>query len=145
MSTKEIQEKLVKNMRTWQKIEDASMASCGQIMENTDNPLIHLVMEIIQLDSQVHHRVQDFIARSLSEKSISITPEEMGQVWDGIQKHVDIEKRMVGFVEETLGAIKGKKMLVQEYLLEYLNADEKKHDMLLDSLEKVKGGMYPYA
>jgi len=144
MSTKEIQDKLVSNMRSWQKIEDASMASCGQIMSETDNPLIHLVMEIIQIDSQVHHRVQDFIARSLTEKAVSITPEEMGKVWDGIKKHVDIEKKMVGFVEETLGAVKGKKMLVQEYLLNYLRTDEKKHDMLLEALEKVKGGMYPY-
>lgn len=145
MSTKEIQKKLVENMRAWQKIEDASMASCGRVMEQTENPLIHLVMEIIQIDSQVHHRVQDFIARSLTEQAISITPEEMGKVWEGLKKHIDIEKKMVGFVGETLAALKGKKMLVQEYLLNYLKQDEQKHDMLLEALERIKAGMYPYA
>ena len=36
-------------------------------------------------------------------------------------------------------------MLVQEYLLNYLLVDEKKHDSLLAQLEAVKKGMYPYA
>ena len=36
-------------------------------------------------------------------------------------------------------------MLVQEYLLNYLKADEMKHDALLSLLEAVKKGMYPYA
>jgi hypothetical protein len=145
MSTKEIQENLVKTMKQWQKIEDASMASTGKIMEQTDNPLIHLIMEIIQIDSQVHHRVQDFIVGSLERQSISLDPAEMGKVWEAIQSHINIEKRMVGLVEETLQALKGKKMLVQEYLLNYLKTDEQKHDMLLETLDKVKAGMYPYA
>ncbi len=145
MSTKQIQEKLVSAMKTWQKIEDASMASCGRIMEKTENPLIHLVMEIIQIDSQVHHRVQDFIVRSLTQQAVALDPEEMGKVWEGLQQHIDIEKKMVGFVEEALASLKGRKMLVQEYLLNYLRTDEKKHDMLLQSLEKIKSGMYPYA
>jgi hypothetical protein len=36
-------------------------------------------------------------------------------------------------------------MLVQRYLLEYLLADEKKHDQLLEKLEAIKKDMYPYA
>ena len=51
---------------------------------------------------------------------------------------------MVGQVEEALGALKGRKMLVQEYLLEYLREDERKHDALLEALQKIKQGMYPY-
>ena len=144
MSTKEIQEKLVENMKRWQKIEDASMASTGRIMEQTENPLIHLVMEVIQIDSQVHHRVQDFIASTFERAPVSITPEEISQVWEAVEQHIAIEKKMVGFVEETLSAIKGKKMVVAEYLLNYLRDDERKHDNLLAALEKVKAGMYPY-
>ena len=36
-------------------------------------------------------------------------------------------------------------MMVQEYLLNYLYADEMKHDSLLSLLEAIKKGMYPYA
>ena len=51
MSTKEAQEKIVANMRRWQRVENASVASTGQIIEKTDNPIVRLVMEIIQRDS----------------------------------------------------------------------------------------------
>ena len=51
MSTKDIQAKLVETMEHWQKIEDASVASTGQIIDQTKHPLIRLVMEIIQADS----------------------------------------------------------------------------------------------
>ena len=144
MTIKEIQTKLIENMKRWQKIEDASMASTGRIMEQTDNPLIHLIMEIIQIDSQVHHRVQDFIAGTLEREAVTLSPEELGKVWDAVQNHIDIERKMVGFVDETLSALKGKKMVVQEYLLSYLKEDETKHDHLLSTLEKIKTGMYPY-
>ena len=35
-------------------------------------------------------------------------------------------------------------MVVQEYLLEYLLIDEKKHNKILDTLGTIKKGMYPY-
>ena len=145
MTTKEIQEKLVDTMHKWEKIEDAAVASTGKIIDSTDNPLIRLVMEIIQADSRMHRRVQEFIAATLTEKAVSLTPEEMGKVSEAIEKHNAIEKQMVGYVDETLNALKGKKMLVQEYLLNYLWDDEKKHETLLSILDKVKEGMYPYA
>jgi hypothetical protein len=69
----------------------------------------------------------------------------MGKVSEAIEKHNAIEKQMVGYVDDTLSALKGKKMLVQEYLLNYLWDDEKKHETLLSILDKVKEGMYPYA
>ena len=144
MKGKEIQEQMVSNMKNWQKIEDASVESTGKIMEQTENPVIKLVMEIIQRDSKFHSRVQEFIAASLENQPVSLTPEEMGKVWDGIEKHIQIEKKMVGCVDEALAALKGRKMVVQEYLLNYLRQDEKKHDDLLDSLQKIKSGMYPY-
>ena len=145
MTTKEIQEKLVDTMHKWEKIEDAAVASTGKIIDSTDNPLIRLVKEIIQADSRMHRRVQEFIAATLTEKAVSLTPEEMGKVSEAIEKHNAIEKQMVGYVDETLNALKGKKMLVQEYLLNYLWDDEKKHETLLSILDKVKEGMYPYA
>jgi hypothetical protein len=144
-TTKELQEHLVETMRHWQKIENASVASTGRVIEKTENPLIRLVMEIIQADSQMHHRVQELIASTLVREPVTLTPEEMTAVWEGIEKHIELEKQMVGYVEQTLAEIKGRKMLVQEYLLNYLRNDEKKHDSLLAALEGIKKGMYPYA
>jgi len=144
MSTKESQEQLVAHMRRWQKIEDAAVASTGKVIEETENPIIRLVMEIIQRDSQMHHRVQELIADSLTTKSIAMTPEELAHVWESIEKHIEIEKLTVELAEAALSTLRGKKMLVQEYLLEYLLEDERKHNHLLDSLATIQKGMYPY-
>ena len=144
MSTKEIQEKVVDNMRRWQKIENASVASTGEVIEKTENPIIRIVMEIIQRDSQMHHRVQELIADSLTTKALSLTPDELADVWDMIEKHIQLEKKTVEMAEEALETLKGKKMVVQEYLLQYLMEDENKHNHILDSLATIKKGMYPY-
>jgi bacterioferritin (cytochrome b1) len=144
MKTKELQEKLCRDMKAWQRIENASVASTGKIIEQTDNPIIRMVMEIIQSDSQTHFRVQQLIADTLEGKAVSLTPEDMASTWDAIQEHINLEKKMVANVREALESIAKKNMVVQEYLLHYLLEDERKHDSLLESLESIKKGMYPY-
>ena len=145
MSTKELQESIVENMKHWQHVEDASVASTGRIIEKTRNPLIRLVMEIIQRDSLMHYRVQQMVADSLERETLSLAPDELAEVWDIIDHHIKIEQRTVELAQEALNALEGKKMIVQEYLLHYLLQDERKHEDLLANLEKIKKGMYPYA
>ena len=143
MATKEGQKEIVSNMRKWQKIEDASVSSTGQIIEKTDNPLVRLVMEVIQRDSQMHYRVQEFIADSIERKAVSLTPDELVQVWDMIEKHIDVEKKSVELAEQALAALKGQQgMIVQEYLINYLLTDERKHNEILSRLDDIKKGIY---
>ncbi len=131
-------------MKRWQKIENASVASTGNIIEKTDNPIVRLIMEIIQRDSQMHYRVQEMIADSLQTKTLTLTPEELGEIWDKVEKHIELEKKTVQLAEEALTALKGKQMVVQEYLLNYLLEDENKHNKILDALGIIKKGLYPY-
>jgi hypothetical protein len=144
MTSKEVQQEIVSNMRRWQKIENTSVASTGNVIERTENPIVRLIMEIIQRDSQMHYRVQGMIADSLESKAITLTPDELGEVWGLIEKHIELEKKTVQLANEALAALKGKKMVVQEYLLNYLLIDEEKHNRVLESLETIKKGMYPY-
>ncbi len=144
MSTKEVQEQIISNMRSWQKVENASVASTGNVIEMTENPIVRLIMEIIQRDSQMHYRVQELIAESLESKTVTLTPDELARVWDKIEKHIEIEEKTVELANETLKMLKGKKMVVQEHLLNYLLMDENKHNRILDSLDTIKKGMYPY-
>jgi hypothetical protein len=133
-------------MQTWQKIENASVASTGRVMEKTENPIVRLVMEIIQRDSQMHYRVQEWIAETLAGKRVvSLTPDELGDVWGMVEEHIKIEKKTQELAQESLDSIQGAKgMLVQAYLLEYLLEDEKKHISLLERLANIQKGMYPY-
>lgn len=143
-TTKAVQGALVANMKSWQKVENASVASTGKIIEETDNPIVRLVMEIIQHDSQMHFRVQEWIADSLTRKTVSLSPDDVASVWEAIRRHIEIEKKTIRLARESLKALQGRKMLVQEYLLNYLLEDEKKHNRLLESLRKIQKGMYPY-
>ena len=142
MSTKELQDGIVENMKKWQHVEDASVASTGRAIEKTRNPVIRMVMEIIQRDSLMHYRTQQMITDSFTQ-TISLSPDELGEVWDLIENHIKIEKKTIELANQTLELLKGKKMVVQEYLLNYLMQDEKKHDTLLEQLEGIKKGMYP--
>ena len=144
MSTKEIQETIVKTMRRWQEIENASVASTGKVIEKTENPVLKIIMEIIQQDSKMHNRIQELIASSLESMTVSMTPEELGDVWDLVEKHIQLERKTIEMATESLNALKGKKMVVQEYLLDYLRIDEEKHNLVLDTMATIKKGMYPY-
>lgn len=145
MSTKEAQNTIIENMKRWQKIENASVASTGRVIEETDNPVVRLIMEIIQRDSQMHYRVQELIEDSLTSKAIALSPDDVGKVWSSIEKHIEIERKTVQLAKESLGAIgKNKGMTVQRYLLEYLLRDEEKHDVILENLQQIKKDMYPY-
>jgi len=144
MKKKEMLEKLAENMENWQKVENASVVSTGKIIEKTSNPVIRLMMEIIQRDSQTHYRLQELIVDSLKKKAISLTPEDMADVWSLIEKHLEIENKTIQLAKDSLDALKDSKMVVQQYLLGYWLEDEEKHTHMLESLEKVKKGMYPY-
>ena len=134
-------DKLVKTLREWQKIEREAVESCAQIMEKTDNPLIRQFMEIIRNDSVQHHRVQQFLIDSLTKTPVSLSPEELGEVWDEITAHDEVEHKTIELAKECKEECT---FFVQTALLDYLIKDEEKHDYILQSLEGFKKNMYPY-
>ena len=143
MSTKELQKQIIDNMRKWQKIEDVSVIQTSEIIAKSKNPIVRMVMEIIRADSERHYRVQELIAESLESSTITLSVDELAEVWDMIEKHIEMEKKAEEYAAESVAALKGKKMIVQEYLLNYLLDDEAKHDRLLENLEKIKKNIYP--
>jgi len=146
MTTKDQQQEIIAKMRQWQKIEKESIASADQVMQKTDNPIIQLVMEIIQRDSQMHYKVQDWIADSLESETVYLNPEEFAAVWVMIEHHMEIEKKMAEAVEKVLSSLGDRAIPIQKYLLNYLADEENKHAHLLSNLEEVKKWMtgHPY-
>ena len=145
----DVKEKAVENLeelkatiKRWQEIEVASVAQTTQIMERTQNPLIRLVMEIIRQDSVMHKRVQQVILDSLEKEAFTLTPEELGDIWEMVEKHAEMEKETIALAEK---ARRNCRLFVQRHLLTYLIEDEQKHDRLLAQLEDFKRKIYPYA
>lgn len=145
MSTKEQQAQLVEILKDWQHIENGSIAQTAGIIDKTHNPVIRLVMEIIQRDSAMHHRVQQFIIDSFERQAVTLTPEDLAQVWSAIEAHIQSEKKTEALIAAAQKALAGTRNVVQQYLLSYLGHDEKKHDQLLDDLGLIKRGMYKSA
>ena len=128
-------------LRKWQAIERESIEMTAQIMEEAKNPLIRQIMEIIRNDSVQHHRVQQFLIDSLTKEQVRLTPEELGEVWDEITAHDEVERETIELAKECK---KECKFFVQKALLDYLITDEEKHDTLLQALEDFKKNLYPY-
>jgi hypothetical protein len=143
MSQKEKQAALVEKMKSWQKIENAAVSQTSELMEKSDHPLIRAVAEIIQRDSHMHYRIQQLIIDSYETTPVTVLIDQLEQIWDSVEQHIKIEKRTVDLAKASLDDIAGTKNVVQEYLLNYLLADEQKHDKLLADLELIKKKMYP--
>ncbi len=140
---KENLEKLAGTMKRWQKLENAAIAQTARVMEETEHPLIRAIMETIKNDSENHYRIQQLIIDSVEKEYINVFMDDLGKVWDSIEKHIQLEKKTIEMAAESLEALEGSKNVVQLYLLDYLKTDEEKHDKLLADLSRIKKAMYP--
>ena len=140
-SMKEGNEKIVEIMKQWQVIEDDSIKTMKDIQKRTENPLIVLIMDIIKHDSAFHRRTQQLIIDHFEKNSLKLDTDELVDFWDMIEEHDEVEKKTIELAKE---AKKYTNFPLVQYLIDYLLKDEQKHDSLLEEMEKVKNGMYPY-
>jgi hypothetical protein len=129
---------MVKVLRDWQALERHAMNDTAEILQETSNPLIRAIMEIIRHDSLMHHRIQQFIIEALTEKAVTITREDVALIWEKIEAHDKAEKKTIELAKELQAKAWDP---VQSILLEYLLTDESKHDTILEKLGDVKKGM----
>ncbi len=139
---KELNENLVKTLKKWQKIEDESVKSTSAIIAKTKNPIVRQIMEIIKQDSAMHKKVQQVIIDSFEKEAINLDPEELSDIWGMVENHIELEKETVRLAEESR---KNSNNFIVRYLLGYLMTDEQKHNDILQQMEDIKRGMYPYA
>lgn len=139
---KELNEKLIATLRKWQKVEDQSVKSTTEIIGKTKNQIVKYVMEIIRQDSAMHKRIQQLIIDSFEKQAIILNPEELSDVWQMVEKHIELEKETIRLAEESR---KETNNFVIRYLLGYLMTDEQKHNEILAQMEDIKRGIYPYA
>jgi len=139
---KELNEKLVATLKKWQKVEDDSVKSTSEIISKTKNPVVKQIMEIIRQDSAMHKKVQQLIIDSFEKEALYLSPEELGDVWSMVENHIELEKETIRLAEESR---KNSKSFFVRYLLGYLMTDEQKHNEILQQMEDIKSGIYPYA
>ena len=132
---------LLKVLKDWQLIEDNAVWNTSKIIKKTKNPLIKIIMEIIRQDSAMHKRVQQLILDNFEKGRISLDLSDLNAFWELVEEHDKIERKTIELAEK---AIDETTSPLVRYLLKYLLVDEKKHNQLLEEIDKVKKGLYPY-
>jgi len=144
MSMRERYEQIASTMTDWKLLEKRSAESIEKVKEKCGNPLICLMMDIIENDSRIHERLQELIVSSLQKQQITLNLDEVGEVIELIRDHTRIKGEMVQKTESMLEQLKDKSLRIQEFLLKTIIADEKKHKEMLEGVEKIRQGLYPY-
>lgn len=143
MATTKTRENLVVNAKKWQELEKDAESFTSKIIEQTDNPVIRIVMEIINRDNHIHHRILQMIIDNVEKGHVSVSVDDLVKVWDSIEEHIKTEKKVISMAHFMLDELKGPDTAVPHYLLTYLLEDEQKHERLLQNLELIKQEMYP--
>jgi rubrerythrin len=131
-------DKTIELLRQWQGLERDAINTTAEIMEKTDNLLIRQVMEIIRNDSVQHHRVQQFLIDTMTKTPVRLSPEELAEVWGEIEAHDELERETIALARQLKESTTDP---VHKVLLNYLLADETKHDTILGELDEFKKHM----
>ena len=131
-------QEMVGVLRQWQGLERQAISDTTQIIEETDHPLIRMIMEIIRHDSMLHHRVQQFLIDSVTKQDVPVSREDLAAIWTKIEAHDRVEKKTIELATELRDKAWSP---VHKQLLSYLLTDESKHDSLLEQLGEIKQGM----
>ncbi|HSN92068.1 MAG TPA: hypothetical protein VLS93_12635 [Anaeromyxobacteraceae bacterium] len=128
-------DEMVGVLRQWQGLERQAMNDTAEIMEKTSSPLIRILMEIIRHDSLMHHRVEQFLIDSVTKDAVTVTREDIVEVWDKLEAHDRAERKTIQMAEELQ---KKAWSPVHKLLLDYLLREEGKHDSLIAQLDNFK-------
>ena len=127
--------KLLSVLREWQKLEDSTIKYADEMGKKTKNKLIKMTMEMIKSDSQKHKVMQQMLIDSLTKEPFALSPDELGALSAGLNKHMAAEARSLELADE---ALQNSELFVTRYILSYLIADEQKHHKMLANLNELK-------
>jgi hypothetical protein len=125
----------LKIIKDWQKLEDDTIKHADTLMKKSRNRLVKLTMEMIKHDSQKHKAMQQMLIDSITKEPFVLSPEELGALSDGLNKHLAAEAKSLELADEALNNCE---LFVTKYILSYLIADEQKHHALLGKLNELK-------
>jgi hypothetical protein len=92
-------------------------------------------MEIIRNDSVQHHRVQQFLIDTMITTPLTMSHEDLAEIWTKIEEHDETERKAIAAARELRDKTTEP---VHRILLDYLLRDEEKHDTILEDLDEYK-------
>ena len=126
---------LIAALEDWMELEDETIKHAEATLKKTKNKLVKMTMEMIKNDSQKHKAMQKLLADSLTKEALILTPDDLVDLSDSLNKHLAAEARTLEIAD---AALNNSKLFVTRYILSYLIADEQKHHALLSKLNELK-------
>ncbi|MCE5313163.1 MAG: hypothetical protein LLF86_08445 [Nitrospiraceae bacterium] len=127
-------------IKKMQALEKDTIKNAEKIINKTDNALVKMTMEMVRHDSEKHKLIQQMILDSILKEPIHLSPDELNDISDILNKHADIESESIALVEQ---AYKSAELFTTRYLLSLLIADEVKHHGLINQLNELKRASIP--
>jgi len=126
---------LIAALEDWMELEDETIKHAEATLKKTKNKLVKMTMEMIKNDSQKHKAMQKLLVDSLAKEALILTPDDLVDLSDGLNKHLAAEAKTLEIAD---AALNKSRLFVTRYILSYLIADEQKHHALLAKLNELK-------
>lgn len=119
-------------------VEKEIVASLEKPLRNMKNPAVKGVLKGVSLDSIKHVELYMAAVTLLTSTSIALMQENLDEHRVLVEKHIEIESKLIIKLEEMIPNIEDKKVV---FLLNSILADEKRHhEMLTMVLEIIVKG-----
>ncbi len=112
----------------WQTIETDNIEQAKKEIPKAKNPLIRMMLQMLKLEAEKRRILQQMIVDSINKEAVNLSPDELQNLSDHLNRHVDIEEKALMIAKE---AFEESELAIPRYLLSYLIGDLKKQNSLL--------------
>jgi leucyl aminopeptidase (aminopeptidase T) len=133
-------EDLERMVARWRERKETTRKSAEGLANKTESYFVQIVSNAVRRDAEKHEEILKAILDCL-DCTVAVTPDELGELSDLLEAHLQIEKQTRELAEL---ALKKHRHYITTYLLKYILEDEKKNFGLRDQLNEFKGRLYPY-
>ena len=131
MSSKD---ELVEFLKEQVKVENKIVESLNKSLPEIDNPTVKGVLKGVSLDSVKHAEMYASAVRLMTTISKALTQENLDKQKDLVERHIEMEARLIRKISEVLPTVKDNKV---KLLLSAILEDEKRHHGLLKQILEV--------
>lgn len=121
-------------IKKWIILEENTIDSASDLINQSKNPIVKNIIDLIKLDSEKHKHILESIRLSL-DHTVTFSTDDLKVVDSFVEKHASLEKNAVETAEQ---AIEMSSLPIPRFLLEQLLVDEKKHDSYMEELNELK-------
>jgi rubrerythrin len=125
---------LVEFLKEQVKVENKIVESLNKSLPQIDNPTVKGVLKGVSLDSVKHAEMYASAVRLMTTVSKALTQENLDMQKDLVEKHIQMEAKLIKSISEVLPTVKDNKV---KLLLNAILEDERRHHGLLKQILEI--------